>query len=84
MRQFSVFALIAIPLGLAFASGIYARLTGNFANGLWNETLAQDLIEYALMAGFAAVAAGAFMPGVTSEISVIFSKVTSALIAAGS
>ena len=58
-------------------------------NLLWNvrirkETGAQDLIEYALMAGFVAVAAGAIMPGVASQISVIFSKVSSALTAAGS
>jgi pilus assembly protein Flp/PilA len=44
----------------------------------------QDLIEYALMAGFVAVAAGAIMPGVASQISVIFSKVSSSLEAAGS
>ena len=51
---------------------------------LWKENRAQDLIEYALMAGFVAVAAGAIMPGVASEISVIFSKVSSSLTAAGS
>ena len=51
---------------------------------MWKETRAQDLIEYALMAGFVAVAAGAIMPGVASQISVIFSKVSSALTAAGS
>ena len=50
---------------------------------IWKETVAQDLIEYALMAGFVAVAAGAIMPGVASKISVIFSKVSSALTAAG-
>jgi Flp pilus assembly pilin Flp len=44
---------------------------------LWKETLAQDLIEYALMAGFVAVAAGAIMPGVASSISRIFSSVGS-------
>ena len=37
----------------------------------------QDLIEYALMAGFVAVAAGAIMPGVSDNISSIFSKVAS-------
>ena len=36
----------------------------------------QDLIEYALMAGFVAVAAGAIMPTVSANISVIFSKVS--------
>ena len=51
---------------------------------MWKETRAQDLIEYALMAGFVAVAAGAIMPGVADQISVIFSKVSSALTAAGS
>jgi len=44
----------------------------------------QDLIEYALMAGFVAVAAGAIMPGVAAEIQVIFVAVSSALAAAGS
>ncbi len=43
------------------------------------DTRAQDLIEYALMAGFVAVAAGAVMPGVASSISTIFSKVSSVL-----
>jgi Flp pilus assembly pilin Flp len=51
---------------------------------IWADTKAQDLIEYALMAGFVAVAAGAIMPGVASKISVIFSKVSSSLTAAGS
>ncbi len=39
----------------------------------------QDLIEYALMAGFVAVAAGAIMPNVSASISTIFSKVGSGL-----
>ena len=43
------------------------------------DTRGQDLIEYALMAGFVAVAAGAVMPGVASSISTIFSKVGSVL-----
>ncbi len=44
----------------------------------------QDLIEYTLMAGFVAVAAGAIMPGVTSSISKIFSKVSSVMANAAS
>ena len=28
----------------------------------WQETVGQDLVEYALMAGFVAVAAGALVP----------------------
>ena len=43
------------------------------------DTRGQDLIEYALMAGFVAVAAGAVMPGVASSISTIFSQVGSVL-----
>jgi len=43
------------------------------------DTKGQDLIEYALMAGFVAVAAGAIMPGVAVSISQIFSKVASVL-----
>ena len=43
------------------------------------DTRGQDLIEYALMAGFVAVAAGAIMPGVSVSISQIFSKVASVL-----
>lgn len=46
------------------------------------DTRGQDLIEYALMAGFVAVAAGAIMPGVATSISQIFSKVASVLTAA--
>jgi Flp pilus assembly pilin Flp len=37
------------------------------------------MIEYALMAGFVAVAAGAVLPDVGGEISTIFSSVTSVM-----
>jgi Flp pilus assembly pilin Flp len=46
---------------------------------LCEEEKAQDLIEYALMAGFVAVSAGAIMPGVATSISKIFSKVGSVM-----
>jgi pilus assembly protein Flp/PilA len=48
------------------------------------DTRGQDLIEYALMAGFVAVAAGAIMPGVATSISTIFSKIASVLANASS
>jgi Flp pilus assembly pilin Flp len=51
---------------------------------LWKTTRGQDLIEYALMAGFVAVAAGAAMPSVASSISTIFSEVTSVMTVAAS
>jgi len=46
---------------------------------VWKDQRGQDLIEYALMAGFVAVAAGAIMPGVATSLSNIFSKVASVL-----
>ena len=49
---------------------------------IWKDTRGQDLIEYALMAGFVAVAAGAIMPGVSTSISTIFSKIGSVMTAA--
>ena len=42
----------------------------------------QDLVEYALMAGFVALAAGATMPGVAASISTIFSNIASTVSAA--
>ena len=50
-----------------------------WADSIRANTAAQDLIEYALMAGFVAVAAGALMPGVATNISRIFSQVSSVL-----
>ena len=46
---------------------------------VWADARGQDLIEYALMAGFVAVAAGAIMPGVANSISTIISKVASVM-----
>jgi len=51
---------------------------------IWKDTKGQDLIEYALMAGFVAVAAGAIMPSVSDNISQIFSKVASTMGSAAS
>jgi pilus assembly protein Flp/PilA len=51
---------------------------------MWKDTRGQDLIEYALMAGFVAVAAGAIMPNVASSISTIFSQISSVLASASS
>jgi len=46
---------------------------------IWRDQRGQDLIEYALMAGFVAVAAGAAFPPVADTISEIFSKVQSVM-----
>lgn len=53
------------------------------ARNFWRDTRGQDLIEYALMAGFVAVAAGAIMPTVAGQISTIFGKISSVLTQAG-
>jgi Flp pilus assembly pilin Flp len=39
----------------------------------------QDMVEYALLAGFVAVAAGALLPPVANDISAIFSKLASVI-----
>jgi len=55
-----------------------------FLKRVWRDRRGQDLIEYALMAGFLAVAAGAILPGVSSSISTIFSQVASVMTNAAS
>ena len=49
---------------------------------IMRDTRGQDLIEYALMAGFVAVAAGAIVPGVASSIKTIFTKVNNVMTSA--
>ena len=50
-----------------------------WAQNLKRNIQGQDLIEYALMAGFVAVAAGALMPTVATSISTVFSKISSVM-----
>ena len=47
--------------------------------GLIEEQKGQDLVEYALLAGFVAGAAGALLPAISSSISTIFSRMGSVL-----
>ena len=51
---------------------------------IWKDSQGQDLIEYALMAGFVAVSAGALMPNISTSISTVFSKVGSVMSGAAS
>ena len=44
---------------------------------LISDDRAQDMVEYALLAGFIAVAAGAVLPAISASISTIFSKMFS-------
>ena len=56
----------------------------NLKLSILTDTSGQDLIEYALMAGFVAVTAGALMPGIATSISQIFSQVASVMTVAAS
>ena len=49
------------------------------ARTMYRNVRGQDMIEYALMAGFVAVAAAAVMPGPSAGISTVFSRVSSVL-----
>ena len=49
---------------------------------LIDDAAGQDLVEYALLAGFVAVAAGALLPGISNSVSTIFSRMGSVLSAA--
>ena len=44
---------------------------------IWRDTRGQDMVEYALLAGFVAVAAAATFPPMQDQISTIFSKMIS-------
>ena len=48
-----------------------------FLSKLRRDERAQDMVEYALLAGFIAVAAGGLLPGIADGISIIFSKLGS-------
>ncbi|HTR36279.1 MAG TPA: hypothetical protein VMH80_10270 [Bryobacteraceae bacterium] len=46
---------------------------------IWADAHGQDLIEYALTAGFIAVTAAAISPNIANSVSTIFSRITSVL-----
>ena len=46
---------------------------------IWKDQRGQDMVEYALLAGFITIAAGALFPPVDQGISTIFSKLNSML-----
>ncbi len=50
--------------------------------GVISDQQGQDMVEYALLAGFVAVAGTALLPGITDSLSQIFSKVASVTAAA--
>jgi pilus assembly protein Flp/PilA len=48
-----------------------------YLSNLARDERGQDMVEYALLAGFIAVAAGATLPAISTSISTIFSKMAS-------
>lgn len=48
-----------------------------FLSNLARDERGQDMVEYALLAGFIAVAAGAVLPVISTSLSTIFSKMAS-------
>ena len=55
----------------------YMNRLSHFVLRLIQEERAQDMVEYALLAGFIAVAAGAVLPPVSESLSTIFSRMGS-------
>ena len=53
-----------------------------FLANLIKDRKGQDMVEYALLAGFIAVAAGALLPSISDSISTIFSRMGSVVSAA--
>ena len=53
------------------------------SRGFWKDTEGQDLIEYALMVGFVAVAAVATVPTIAGSIKTIFAAMEARLVEAG-
>ena len=46
---------------------------------IWKDHFGQDLIEYALLTGFVALAAGATFPAIADNLGTIFEKVNKTL-----
>ncbi len=42
---------------------------------IWRDTHGQDIVEYALLAGFLGAASGTILPAVAADIATVFSKV---------
>ena len=60
------------------------RLAARLKLAIWTDTRGQDMIEYSLIAALVTVAAIAAVPGISTSISTVFSKIASAMTAAAS
>lgn len=43
---------------------------------IWSDQHGQDLIDYAMIAGFIAVVSGMFLPNVSQDVSRVYSELT--------
>jgi Flp pilus assembly pilin Flp len=50
---------------------------------IWRNCQGQDMIEYALLAGFIAVAVGAISPSMANSMGLVYSRLASKLLEAG-
>lgn len=60
------------------------RLLARLKPAIWRDTRGQDMIEYALIAALVTVAGIAVVPGISTSISTVFSKIASTMTAAAS
>jgi Flp pilus assembly pilin Flp len=51
---------------------------------IWRDEIGQDLVEYALLAGLAAVASGLFVPDLSASMNTLYSRLASKLVQAAS
>jgi Flp pilus assembly pilin Flp len=61
---------------------MFAKRISTFLSGVRYDRRGQDLVEYAAVGGFLAVAVAAFMPAVASGIHTSFGQISSAMAAA--
>jgi len=54
-----------------------------FQHEFWRDEEGQDLVEYALLIALVAIAAIAFIPGLTNAIGDVFSRIAQALSGTG-
>ncbi len=46
---------------------------------IWSDQHGQDLIEYAMIAGFLAVVSAMFLPNVSQDVSMVYSRIASTM-----
>ncbi|HYL36900.1 MAG TPA: Flp family type IVb pilin [Bryobacteraceae bacterium] len=61
-----------------------ALVNGIWKLKMWSDARGQDLVEYALVAGFMVTAAAAISPAIGGSVSTVFSGVVATLAGAGS